>query len=300
MTYRIRPGEIVEAAVRRIGVEQIDAALGELVDPRLDRHDTVHQVRKRCKKLRGLLRLVRPELGKTYAAENAWYRDAARALSSTRDAVSIIEALDQLVRSRSELKHEHCETVRAALVARRQRLADEQTDLDERLAQFAARLRDGRGRIEQWAIASTGYAAVAGGLAQTYRRGRKAMKAACADRTPENFHEWRKRSKDGWYHHRLLRDVWRPEMNVRRTQFAELGELLGDDHDLVLLKQTLAADPPQFGGEEHVEPLFDAIDDRRRQLEKRACTLGRRLYAETPRAFRKRIGRYWRASKLAK
>ena len=47
---------------------------------------TVHDVRKRCKKVRGLLRLVRPGLGPDYRRANADVRDAARELSSLRDA----------------------------------------------------------------------------------------------------------------------------------------------------------------------------------------------------------------------
>lgn len=37
-------------AVPKVGV-QIDKAIGELRDEELDRHEAVHQVRKRCKKL---------------------------------------------------------------------------------------------------------------------------------------------------------------------------------------------------------------------------------------------------------
>ncbi|MEZ4569166.1 MAG: hypothetical protein R2849_02320 [Thermomicrobiales bacterium] len=62
MAYRLEPDEALDVGVRRIATEQVEKALAELDDSDLDRHATVHQVRKRCKKIRGLLRLVRPGL----------------------------------------------------------------------------------------------------------------------------------------------------------------------------------------------------------------------------------------------
>lgn len=50
----------VEAAVRRIAVRQIDRALEQIEAPDLEQAARVHEARKRCKKLRGLIRLVRP------------------------------------------------------------------------------------------------------------------------------------------------------------------------------------------------------------------------------------------------
>jgi hypothetical protein len=60
----------------------------------------VHQVRKLCKKLRGLIRLVRPEFD-NFQKEDEFFRDAARELSYVRDAQSIIGLID---RRRTELQ----------------------------------------------------------------------------------------------------------------------------------------------------------------------------------------------------
>jgi hypothetical protein len=61
MSYHLKRSDgPVQDGVRRIAVDQIDAAIAELDDKALDVHETVHQIRKRCKKLRGLIRLVRP------------------------------------------------------------------------------------------------------------------------------------------------------------------------------------------------------------------------------------------------
>jgi len=82
MAYELQLDETVEDGLRRIAVELIDDSIGWL-----DRSDrapdaAVHEVRKDCKKLRGLLRLVRPAAPALYRAENRIFRDAARPLKA--------------------------------------------------------------------------------------------------------------------------------------------------------------------------------------------------------------------------
>ena len=125
MAFQILADEAVEEAVQRIAREQIDKAVDEINDRELDRHETVHQVRKRCKKIRGLIRLVRPQFEDTYDRENAWYRDSARPLSYVRDAQSIIETFDKL------LDHFDDQIDRAAFAAVRQQVTDRRKHIAE-------------------------------------------------------------------------------------------------------------------------------------------------------------------------
>jgi hypothetical protein len=67
MALRLQPQESVEAGIRRIVGEQLDAAL--VAPAQLDHHQAVHEVRKRCKRIRGALRLVRPVFEHDYRRE---------------------------------------------------------------------------------------------------------------------------------------------------------------------------------------------------------------------------------------
>ncbi|MFG0333894.1 MAG: CHAD domain-containing protein, partial [Maioricimonas sp. JB049] len=96
MSYRFEQSESIPHGLGRIAVEQIDKAVREIKDHALGRHDVVHQVRKRFKKIRGLVRIVRPALGNQYGPINTWYRDAGRTLSEIRDATTLIETFDRL------------------------------------------------------------------------------------------------------------------------------------------------------------------------------------------------------------
>jgi CHAD domain-containing protein len=94
MPYRLRTGESVQCGIRRVLSEQIERSLGEIADMKRDRADTIHQVRKRCKKIRAALQLVRGALGDAYSKEYAWYRDASRRIADVRDAEAMIETCD--------------------------------------------------------------------------------------------------------------------------------------------------------------------------------------------------------------
>jgi len=52
---------------------------------------------------------------------------------------------------------------------------------------------------------------------------------------PENYHEWRKRVKEHWYHVRLL-EVTVADGGYEKS-LKELETALGEDHNLVLLQE---------------------------------------------------------------
>src|SRR5688500_6219879 len=96
MAYRFEhDDETVERGLRRIACEQIDRALEalELVD---DRASAVHDVRKCCKRLRGLVRIVRTRFD-GYEAEDRFFRNTARLLGGLRDQEVLLETFETLV-----------------------------------------------------------------------------------------------------------------------------------------------------------------------------------------------------------
>ncbi|RYE56955.1 MAG: hypothetical protein EOP20_08165, partial [Hyphomicrobiales bacterium] len=61
--------------VRAVASDQIDAAI-KVAQGHGDFHEAIHRLRRRCKKVRGLLRLVRPNFSQ-FDIENTAIRDAA-------------------------------------------------------------------------------------------------------------------------------------------------------------------------------------------------------------------------------
>ena len=296
MAFELKVDESVAEGIRRIVAEQIDKAIGEIVDADLDRHKTVHQVRKRCKKIRGAIRLVRPQMEETYRRENARFRDAARTLSALRDREAMIETYDKLLDSYAEeVSRRGFAPIRRELVRRRREAVDDDK-LDRRLARFRSQLEAARQALEEWPIHREGFKGIAPGLAKTYGRGRRAMKRAYGkERTSAGFHEWRKRVKYHRYHSRLLGKLYPPLMGPWRDEFHTLSDLLGDDHDLAVLRAVLAEAPDAFDKRETVQALVGLIDRQRARLQQDARHLGTRLYAEPPRQLNRRLKAYWQA-----
>lgn len=296
MSYRLEQYESVGDGVRRVAREQVDKALAEIGDGELGRHETVHQVRKRCKKIRGLVRLVRPRFEETYRRENAHYRDAARTLSDLRDAEAVLETVDGLEeRFGDQVRPDVFAAVREPLEAERRRLADDEQDpkhdLEQRLADFADRLREGRERIAGWDLGEPedrlGFSLVAGGLGKTYRRARKRMADAWSSPSSEAFHEWRKRVKYHRYHLRLLTPIWPKVTKARYKETKRLSDLLGDDHDLAVLRATLEE---EGGGAADERAALIALSRRRSaELRAQAWSLGRRLFVEEQERYAARM-----------
>jgi hypothetical protein len=99
MSFELRSGDSLRKGIRRVIRKQLDDALEELTgEHRGQRDEAVHETRKCFKKVRAVLRLVRPVIGtKAYRAENTCLRDAARPLTEVRDAKILIETLDGLI-----------------------------------------------------------------------------------------------------------------------------------------------------------------------------------------------------------
>lgn len=290
MSYRLQHG----VGFERIAREQLDLALGGLEDPKVDRQEAIHEARKCGKRLRALLRLARAGIGDdVYRRENAAIRDAARKASGVRDAEALLETYARLqARFAEEVDWRTLSGVRRALLARREQL-DEDGTLPQRITTFAAELDAVRDRLPSWPLADVGFGDLAPGLKRSYRRGRKAMRAVEATPSDEGFHAWRKRAKDHRYHLELLRDLWPTQLKARRAEVRALGDLLGDEHDLSILRSTLEAESERFGDAAGL--LLDLARRQQAELRAQMWPLGRRLYAERPKALVRRYRRYWQA-----
>lgn len=279
--------------LRRCAGEEIDNAIKQLTEGvASDPVDAIHDARKSLKKERSLLRLARGTLEPAARRrENAAFREVGQSLSATRDADVMVEALDELAeRYAGQLP----QPVFAAI---RERLGGEQETSRAQLAEGATdhaveALRAARARIEEWPLRRDGWDALDAGLVQGYSRGRRALKPARKKPTVENLHEWRKRVKDLWYHVRLLEPALPQTMRGHADDAHRLSDLLGDDHDLAVLAQAVADRAPDLAVD--TDAVLGAIEHRREQLQAEAFSLGARLYAERPKAFRRRISRYWK------
>jgi CHAD domain-containing protein len=292
--YRLKSKERPKRGIRRIARGRADNALEELGAAG---EQAVHEARKDLKKLRSVLRLVRDEIGDpVYRRENRRFRDAGRALSAARDATVKLQTLSSLrERFPEQLDGDATKGFQAVLEEEHTATAKAVDSEAGPVSDAAAAIEKGRTRIADWPLGTQEWELVGPGLVRNYRRGRKAFSRTLADPSAENVHEWRKRSKDLWYHLRILRDAWPQVVGTTTDQAHELGDLLGDHHDLVVLADDARERPHLFADRDDERALAELAARRQEELLTRAIDLGSRLYAEKPKAFGRRFEGYWRA-----
>ena len=274
MSYRFQVNESLADGLPRIAGEQVERAMAELKEEETNVPEAVHQVRKRCKKIRGVLRLVRGSFADSYQQENTWFRDLARGLSGARDRQAVLTCFDKLCDYFSEDLETNAFAVVRHVLAERRAEAHEGAELSQRVRETTMALQRARGRVAGWRLDDDGFAAVEQGLARTYRRARKALRASYRSPTPEHFHEWRKRLKYHWYHLRLLRQLWPAPMKGLAVEAKQLADLLGDDHDLAVLRATLANDCDALSEREELDALTGLAARRTESTQGRSAAPG--------------------------
>ncbi len=292
--YRLKRKESVADGSRRIALGRAARALERLDEAGADGNEAAHGVRKDLKKLRAVLRLVRGGLDDDfYRAHNRRFRDAGRLLSEARDARVKLETLAELgERYRDEIPEQPSSLWRGMLEGELRQAAEEGDQESGARAQEArASIAAGIEDLAEWPIHGHGWRLLEGGLLRGYRESRKAMKRARSSGRAEDVHEWRKRTKDLWYHLRLLRNSWKPVIGELADQAHDLTDLLGDHHDLTVLAEDL--DSRRAIREQ--EQIRGLIERRQDELLEQASQLGSRLLSEKPKAFRRRLRAYWDA-----
>ncbi len=300
--------ERLSESLRRIAVQQTDTASRGLMTGPVD--TAVHEARKSMKRLRALLRLIRPQIGDdVYRWENTTLRDAARLIAPVRDGVVMVKTIDRIrERFDGQIVDYAFGDLQSALQGRADRLRHRVTDDESIIPSVIQTLRSARIRYASWPIESDdpvtlygrrpiahSFDSVAAGLGRTYGRGQKEMHLAMENPTAENFHLWRKRAKYLRHQCEILAPLWPESVGGMAQSLDQLGEWLGDDHDLAVLLR-LVADIPELCPDMRERSFLAALAQHRRaELQMAAFTLGSRIYAERPSQFVSRIGAYWKA-----
>jgi CHAD domain-containing protein len=289
MSYRLERGEPVPEGIRRIVREETDSAIKHLTNTAARRREeAIHEARKSIKKVRGVLRLVKSELGGRYRDDNRALRDAGRQLSQIRDAEAVLEVFDDLVQKcHGDLQKNAWTVIRRGL-ERDKREVEQASGTDSVMRRAATALRRVGGDVKNWRLQHDGFQAIESGLADTYTRGRKALAQVQRHPTPENYHYFRKRVKDHWYHVRLLENVWTEEMKAREASLKDLQTWLGDDHNLFVLREKLQREP-------EAELFCVLAGQYQTELRDKSVSLGLRIYEQKPKNFTKSMSHLWDA-----
>ncbi|HEV2787111.1 MAG TPA: CHAD domain-containing protein, partial [Solirubrobacteraceae bacterium] len=256
----------------------------------------VHETRKSIKRVRAALRLSRAAVAdEAYERDNAALRAIAQPLSQARDARVLIDTLSDLEqRFARELPPAATERLHARLQDDRQRALAQLTEDGDLAVATRQALEDARARTARRALDRQDFGAIAPGLRRVYARGRRRMRTARDEPSAEHLHDARKRVKDLWHAAELLRAAHPKRMRRLARKAHDVSSLLGDHHDLSVLRDYAEANPQLFSDMASRDALLSVVDRRRDELARRALKRGRRLYERPPKRFVKEVSRGWR------
>src|SRR5207244_3244882 len=227
-----------------------------------------------------------------------------------------LATLDALIaRNPGKLSHRaRVARLRAQLAAERDEAAAAALSAQTR-ARLLLALHEMHARVSAWQLArGAGLQPVEPALRRVYRRGRRALPpdSRGSRKRTAALHEWRKRVKDLRYAAEILDRSRAPRDTAALAAAAlrgrkrgspsprssymrriarradELGEILGEEHDLFLLADVVQERVP--GGRTR-KVLHALIAERRKQLRKQALRAGTRLFARPPARFLARARR---------
>ena len=262
-----------------------------LDDPALSDPARVHELRKAFKRWRAFLRLLAGPIGEPAEALRLDARALMRRLSGARDAQGALDAIDDLAGGGSDLSPRTLRTIRARLTALRDAAesASLTPDLRADIAIYLARAGD---TMETWPLGGIGFAAIADGLAATYRRARQLTPDDWPDSDPAHLHELRRRVVEHRHQTELIEPLWPRVTKAWSDEAQRLRNRLGACQDLGVLVGFIAPRQPLAAWRARLMPLIAA---RRERHLKNAARLAGRLFAEKPKAFRQRIAALWTA-----
>jgi hypothetical protein len=296
VAYRFDPEQPVAEDVRRVATHQFTLAVARLTSAGdVTRDGSVHAARRHIKKIRALIRLMRPALGRRYRALDRRLRAVNRMLAPIADSQATAAMLPRVVwRDGGDLPADLVAKLRDSVV-RRESMAYEDAALNDAFGTTAALLRAERDAIGEWPLHHIGVRSIARGLERTARKSRRAMRKALDSSRVADYRKWRQLAKYHWLQVRLIKARCGGGLDLDERRLEALDGYLGDCRNCAILRDVLTSDS-----------LLDRTDAARglqavrryeRELRRCARRIGTAIYAETPKDFVRRVARHWRSTR---
>lgn len=287
MAFRFKINEDTETGFQRIAGEQVERAVKCYA--LTDRATAVHETRKCLKRLRALLRLVRPALSSDEARkENTVIRDVARTLSVSRDAHVMLETIDWL--------KSDCEPAEAAGLNELRAIVASRMPAEAALPvpkKTSRNLRQIGKRLSALKFQQTGIKLVSAGFEMTYRKARRLMAETAQDNDVETSHEWRKFVQAHWRQLSLLSASWPAFFDARIALAKSLSDMLGQSHDVAVTQTFLHGCADDVLSQDTVDRLSSLMDRRQHALHDVAYSHGSLLFADRPAELCRSVESYW-------
>ena len=292
MAYRIDLRKNLGRELVRIGLDQIETCRVRFAaaDPG---DGGAHDVRKSLKRLRALLALAGPAIGKAKERhERHRFRDLGRILAASRDAAVMRGTLRKV-----EHQYGLGSSGPTATLANLLQTTTPPALSPVQIRRVTAGLERATAAMSRLDVSTLSKADLLGAAVTTYGKARRGLRRLERDDDDEAVHAWRKCVQTHWRQMRLLAGIWPDEIDVRIRTARKLSQLLGDHHDLTLLRAFMRESAQGSVSKAERQAIAQFIAISQKQLLRSAIPLGTILFAEAKSSFAKRLAVYWSSSR---
>ena len=294
MAYRIKISETPQQALRRIGLAQADRAL-VAISAANGSGNPVHETRKCLKRIRALLRLVRPGLDETvFETENARFRDIARVLAPARDKDILSETLAKLAAHANPEQGPALDALKADL--ERVQVEVRSDEAAAAIDQARTQLTSAKAVIGKLKLNGRGFEPVERGLRKSYQRGHRLFELAYQGGTNDTLHDFRKSVQLHWRHMALVSTAWPEMFSIRVEAARQLSQILGECQDLTVLLHHIESLPPDALVPPQELEITAFIQARQQHLKAIAQPRAAQLFSLTPKTLSRCVTETWRAA----
>ena len=291
----LQPGQPVGDALRAIAGHLLTDAHDIIEDHARDSALAVHDIRRAMKRWRSMLRLLAPFLDETGRNLRDDARELSRKLSRARDVQSALDAfhdaVDATLHLPPTLPPQSLLSIHARLEELKIRLQGAAWD-EETRQKLSDYITAASYQVSYWPLHALTFADLADRLAETYRRARRALPEDWEQASAQELHELRRRVIEHRYQMELVEPAWPRLGRIWVDEAQRLRNRLGAYQDLAILAQFTAPHQPLAPWRSRLMPI---IAYRQSEHAKSASRVAARLFAEPPKAFRRRLEALWEA-----
>jgi CHAD domain-containing protein len=287
----LRPQTAVGNALRDVARHILAEGRSAVEDRQRVEAVAVHDFRAAMKSWRAYLRLIEPHLPTEERHWRTEARDLARMLAGARDAQAALDAVADIEdhAPSHRLSSQTWDTIRHKL--ENLRSSAETASLTPAIRKrISAALDRAEVRIERWPLDQLSFADVAEELRVNYRRARHLIPDEWRSASAQDLHDLRQRAVVHRYQMEIVEPLWPGLSRTWVRQAQKLRNRLGKYQDLVVLSRYAEPHQPLARWRSRLQSV---ISQRQAEHASASRRVAGRLFAEKPRAFRRRLEAMW-------
>lgn len=282
MRYRVKASGDLATHLRRLFRSLNEDIALSLLQACRDSDTGIHDARKRCKEVRALLRLLRPWLkAEAFRRHQQFYKAVAGQLAGNRDALVMLNTWRTLQHQWPELRSDGFQSVDSCLAAE-ERIDPISHRGEAFFVKLALKLERERFAATDWDLPSK-HRELMPSLQRIYRKARKSERIADKSGQIDDFHDFRKCSKDLYYCLRMLRPLLSKRAKPTVRALRAMTEIQGVVNDHAVLQEFLTAQREGSGlGDQHWRSVQQILRWQMHSLQRKAHRKARKLLKASP------------------